>query len=714
MRFASEDGEFAVCDLTLEGGGVVTIVGNILSAHPGETVEVAGRWQQDKRFGRQFAIEDIRSLAPRTREGVEKYLASGLIEGIGPVLARRIVAHFGEETLQTLDKAPGRIREVEGIGAVRAAKIQQAWREQRHAREAMVFLRSHGVSPAFAARVWKRYEERAIEVVSSNPYQLAEDIRGIGFRSADGIARRIGLARDSLERLRAGAIYCLKEAHAEGHIYLPMRELVGRAAELLEVPVDMLSPAVQSLAQDEEVVLEPAAPGSGAEALCYRARAWRAESGAARHLAALVSGGAQLDLGEVKGAVRGAFSAHELALDDAQRDAVRAVFEHPVVVITGGPGTGKTTIIRAVVAGAEQLARRVLLAAPTGRAAKRMSEACGRAASTIHRLLEFNPAEGGFSYHEQNPLSCDLVVIDEASMLDTYLFYALVRAIPPGASLLLVGDIDQLPSVGPGNILGDIIDSGVVKVMRLSRVFRQARESYIVKNAHRINHGQMPIAPAHDGERLADFYTIAAQTPAEAQEKILQLISERIPHAFGFDPLDEVQILSPMHRGEVGCDRLNAVLQARFNSGAEQLEHGKKRWKVGDKVMQVRNNYDLEVFNGDIGRLTHIDRLDERVAVNFGGRRVYYEFSALDELTLAWAITVHKSQGSEYPAVILPMLTQHYIMLQRNLLYTALTRAKKLAILVGSSKAVEIALKNARANQRYTRLAGRLRELSRA
>ena len=708
IRFQSDNGEFAVCELELSSGRLVTMVGNILSSRPGETVEVSGRWQDDPRYGRQFSIDSIRPVPPTTREGIEKYLSSGFVEGIGPVLAERIVDHFGEATLELLDDEPERITEVEGIGKVRGQRIMDAWTEQRQIRSVMVFLQSHGISPTYALKIWTEYGDRSIQVVRDDPYRLAEDIHGIGFRTADAIALEAGIERDSVARLRAGLLYCLRQAHSEGHMFLPLADLKDRAVELLEVPADMLGGAVDSLVHDERIVVEPR-NNQGPPAV-FRAPAHRAEEGAARHLQRLVRSGNWLTFSKLGKKLEAIERDMGVDLAAAQRQAALAVWQHKAVVITGGPGTGKTTIIRAVVTLADQLNQRVGLAAPTGRAAKRMSEACGRDASTVHRLLEYTPAEGGFKYDEQRPLDLDLLVVDEASMLDTYLLHAVVRALPDSAALLLVGDIDQLPSVGPGNVLADIIDSRLVDVVRLTEVFRQARQSTIVQNAHRINRGQMPVVPTRGAGELVDFYTIAADDPGRAQGRLIELVSERIPDAFGFDPIDEVQILSPMHKGEVGCQALNRKLQARFNPGAPSIERGAKLWKVGDKVMQIRNNYELDVYNGDIGQISWIDEDAETMRVIFDGRELTYEFTALDQLVLAYAITVHKSQGSEYPAVVLPMLTQHYVMLQRNLLYTAVTRARKLVVLVGSQKAVGIAVRNDRSQHRYTRLAERLRE----
>ena len=544
-----------------------------------------------------------------------------------------------------------------------------------------------------------------------NPYQLAEDIHGIGFRKADAIARASGVEEDALIRLRAGVLYVLGEAHAEGHMYLPLALLLTRAAELLGelVTEDAVGLAVESLRMEERLVLEP---GAEEGVSVWRQGAWKAEVDGVRHLkrlldASVVSEALSDDALDALAQGMG------IQLARAQHRAVKMASSHGVVVITGGPGTGKTTIVRTVVAWARESGLRFALAAPTGRAAKRMTEATGAPAKTLHRLLEFSFAERGFQMNDERQLELDWLIVDECSMLDAYLFHAIVRALPSGARLLLVGDVDQLPSVGPGSVLSEVIGSGVVSVVRLTEIFRQARDSTIVQNAHRINRGELPIVPEHERGKLVDFYAIHAEDPKEAQAKILELMTSRIPRAFGYDPLEDVQILAPMHRGDVGCEALNVLLQGSMHQGGVELVRGGSRWRVGDKVMQMRNNYELDVYNGDVGRIVEIDHEEKGVKVSYGEDRalVMYGWNDLDELSLAYAITVHKSQGSEYKAVILPIVTQHYIMLQRNLLYTAVTRAKELVIIVGTLKAVALAVKNNESMHRYTRMAARLRGL---
>ena len=712
IRFESDDGEFAVCELDVpQRSAPVTIVGNIMSSQPGETVEVVGSWTVNQKYGRQFEIDSIRAAPPTTREGIEKYLASGLVEGIGGVLAERIVDHFGEDTLDILDADPERIKEVDGIGEVRGDRIVEAWEEQRAIRSVMVFLQSHGVTPGRAVKIWETYGPRAVGILREDPYRLAEDVRGIGFKTADEIAGELGIERDAPERIRAGVLYELSQATGEGHMFLPKPQLRRRAAERLGVDESLIPTAIEALEQEDKIEVDRELGESGPAV--YDASTYWAEVGAAEHLRELLGSSSWLEdqaMGlELESRVAEVEKEIGFELADAQREAVGAAWRSPVTIITGGPGTGKTTIVEAVCNLGDELGRKVALCAPTGRAAKRLTEATGRGAKTIHRLLEYSFQDGGFQRDEENPLDVDMLIVDEASMLDTFLFHAVVRALPAKASLLLVGDVDQLPSVGPGDVLDDLIDSGEVQVVELTEIFRQAERSTIVVNAHRINEGKMPVVPRREEGELVDFYTISADAPENARERIVRAVSSRIPEAFGFDPVGDIQILSPMYRGEVGCERLNAELQERLNSGAEEFEHYSRRWKVGDRVMQTRNNYDLDVFNGDIGRISEVDEFNEVMSVDFEGERVTYPFDSLDQLDLAYAVTVHKSQGSEYPAVVIPVVTQHYIMLQRNLLYTAVTRARELVVLVGSKRAVRIAVQNDDADHRFTRLAPRVR-----
>ncbi len=709
IRFASENGEFAVCELDVDDRRVpVTIVGNILSATVGETVEVSGRWQNDAQYGRQFRIQSIRSVLPKTRDGIKKYLASDMMEGIGPTLAERIVEHFGDSTLEIIDDAPERISEVEGIGTKRGRQIVESWKEDRQVHELMVALRSHGVSASLAVKIYREFGSQALDLIQRNPYRLAEDIRGIGFQTADEIARHFGIDTDSPARLRAGIVHVLNEAHGEGHVFLPRPIVEDRAHKLLGNTIGALDDLLHELQLEDRIVVEQR-DDRRPDAI-YPVQAQRAEVGASRHIRRITGGTKQLGfqsstLGDWLKDIEEQLG---IELAQEQRRAVLSVFEGPLAVVTGGPGTGKTTIIEAICKMADQLGQQIALAAPTGRAAKRMSEATGRDAQTLHRLLEFSFEDGGFQYDENRPLPVDILVVDEASMIDLYLLYSLVRAVPTGASLVFVGDIDQLPSVGPGQVLRDIIDSGAGSVVRLTEIFRQAGESSIVVNAHRINAGKLPVAPKRQDGELVDFYTINAAEPDVAADRIVKLATRRIADAFGFDPLEDVQILSPMYRGEIGCDQLNERLQQRFCGGRQHLQRGQTSFYCGDRVMQTRNNYEKDVFNGDVGRVMSVDPDDQGLSVSFDDRRVDYDKTELDELTLAYAITVHKSQGSEYPVVIIPVSTQHYVMLQRNLLYTAVTRGRELVVLVGTERAVQIAVDNAEATQRYTRLAIRI------
>lgn len=712
IRFSSDDGTFSVCELIVPDRFLpITMVGNILSTQPGEAVEVEGHWHDDPKFGHQFRINTIHSVPPITEAGIERYLAGGFIDGIGKTLAKRIVAAFGVETLDILDTSPERLAEVEGIGKVRRTRIIEAWQAQRTIRRVMVFLHSHGVSSTYATKIYKLYGDRAVEIILENPYRLAEDVFGIGFQKADAIAQTTGLDPCALPRLRAGVLYALKKAHQDGHMFLPLDELKSRALELLKIESDALGDAIEDLRIRHKIHVEPMV-NLGLPPLVYLSRAYQAEIDAARHLRRLMDAQMLLQTTVEMSHVDDVERQMGITLARAQREAVRAAWLNKVNVLTGGPGTGKTTIVRAIVEMGHHLDQRLALAAPTGRAAKRLSEATEQPARTLHRLLEFSFQQGGFQRNEENPLDVDMLIVDEASMIDTYLLVALVKALPDQARVLFVGDVDQLPSVGPGNVLADMIHSQVISVVRLTEIFRQAKDSNIVLNAHRVNQGQLPQSPQRAPGQLADFYTIESEDPMRAQAQILELVTNRIPRAFGYDAIQDVQILCPMHKGAVGCAALNELLQDKLNPRDVALTRGGTRWKVGDKVMQIRNNYDKEVFNGDVGVIDSVveDDDDTTIYVRFDDRLIGYAVADSDELTLAYAMTVHKSQGSEYPVVILPMTTQHYMMLQRNLLYTALTRAKSLVIIVGTQKAVGIAVKQEDARMRYTRLIERLQK----
>ena len=630
-----------------------------------------------------------------------------MIKGIGPVMAKRLVARFEVRTLDVIGQDIERLREVEGIGEKRVAMIGRAWREQKEIREVMVFLQGHGVSPAYAVKIFKQYGSAAVSAVRENPYRLAEEVFGIGFVTADRIAEKLGIAKDSLIRARAGIQFILNRLSDEGHVYYPFDPLVEQCEKTLEMDRGVIIEAIASAASDRRIVIEDMDGYGGEGKAVYLVRFYVSEQGIARRLKDLLTHPRQLPLVDKEALLAAAEKQLGLTLSEQQAAAVRDSVERKVMVITGGPGTGKTTIIKSIIGVQERLGRRVLLAAPTGRAAKRMTEATGLDARTIHRLLEFSPKEGRFKRDEENPLEAEALVIDETSMVDTILMYHLLKAVPLGATLILVGDVDQLPSVGAGNVLKDIIDSEVVPVVRLNEIFRQSRESMIIVNAHLVNSGRMPIL---GGQGRADFQFIEVEGPEAALERLVGLCRERIPARFGFHPVDDIQVLTPMHRGTVGAVNLNTELQRELNPSKDEVSRAGRIFKTGDKVMQIRNNYDKDVYNGDIGRIRRIDREEQELYVNFDGKLVGYDFSELDELVLAYATSVHKAQGSEYPAVVIPLLTQHYLLLQRNLLYTGITRGRKLVVLVGTKRALGIAVSNNRPQMRYTMLKQRLQQ----
>jgi exodeoxyribonuclease V alpha subunit len=681
---------YTVCRLALDDGRTVTAIGTFPPLAAGEVMRVSGRFEDNPRFGRQFRVESYTPVLPSSVKGIEKFLSSGLVKGIGPVLAGRIVKAFGERTIDVISGSPEEIRAVDGVGEVKLAEIKKSWAENQHIRDLIIFLQEHSVSTSIATRVYRQYGERSFAVLKRNPYQLCLDIWGIGFKTADQIALKLGIDPASPERVKAFILFLLEKDNEQGHVFSYHDELEAGCVKELGVDVESARAAAAALARDRRVIVEPAA---GRQAV-YLPQLFEAQEGVARavlRLQAEPSPPPPADIGKTIAAVE-----KDLGLDFSprQKEAVRACFEKNILVITGGPGTGKTTIIRAVVAVFDSWGQRVLLAAPTGRAAKRLSEATRKEAKTLHRTLEFNPKQGEFKRNESHPLKADALVVDEFSMVDLLLMSSLVKALPSGMRLVLVGDKDQLPPVGPGNLLHDIIESGRVGVVRLDEIFRQERDSLIVQNAHRINQGLGLIYPPRE-EKDADFYFLHHEDEEKAFQTIMSLCCFNIPQKLGVPPLSpQIQVISPMYRGKCGVDSLNTELQARLNPRREGLRVGNREFRERDKVMQVRNDYEKEIFNGDIGRIVGVDKPGFRLLVDFDGRELTFEKDDLNDITHAYAISVHKSQGSEYQAVVMPLLIGHYIMLQRNLFYTALTRAKKLSVVVGSYKALYIAIKN--------------------
>ena len=669
-----------------------------------------GEWTSHPKYGEQFRVVHYKSLVPASVYGIEKYLGSGLIKGIGPVMAKRIVKTFGKETLDVIEQEIEKLAEVEGIGKKRVEMVRKAWADQKEIRQVMLFLQSHGVSSGYATKIFKTYGNEAIEVVQENPYRLATDIFGIGFLTADRIAEKLGFAKDSELRAEAGILYVLHQLADDGHVYYPLEPLLTKCQEILEVDQDVLLRALDTLRANQKIVCEElkenGEPKGGRQAV-YLAKFHLSETNIAARLKTLITAPKSIRPINPEKAIVWVQQQLDITLASKQVEAVKCALTNKVVVITGGPGTGKTTIINAILKIFAKAGVRFMLAAPTGRAAKRMSEATGHEAKTIHRLLEYSIQKGGFQKNDQTPLKCDLLVVDEASMIDTILMHHLLKAVPLTATFILVGDVNQLPSVGAGAVLQDIIASRAVPVMELNEIFRQARESLIIVNAHKINQGLMPTFNP-SGRKLADFYFIEQEEPEKVLGIILELVKERIPSRFGFDPIDDIQVLTPMHKGLVGAGNLNLELQQALNPGPDSLTRGGRNFRLQDKVMQIQNNYEKEVFNGDLGRIVRIDPESQEVIIDFDGRKVPYDYADLDEVVLAYAISIHKSQGSEYPAVVMPILTQHYVLLQRNLIYTAVTRGRKLVVIVGTRKALAMGIKNDKTKRRYTFLQKRL------
>jgi exodeoxyribonuclease V alpha subunit len=711
ITYYNEETDFVVAKLHEDGKReLTTIVGNLSGIKLGESLRLTGSWVHNRKFGEQFRVEKIEITVPATLFGIQKYLGSGLIKGIGPVMAERIVKKFGLDTLEMIEKRPNRLSEVDGIGPKRIAMIRKAWEEQKEVKEIMIFLQGHGVSAAYSAKIYKHYGNRAIQVVKGNPYRLAQDIQGIGFITADRIAQNIGIASDSIIRAKAGFLYVLNELTGEGHVYWPENHLIRRAKEILKIGQEIIIKAMTELSGEKEIFLEDIETPENGRAV-YLASFYIAERGIAQGLRKLKESPSSIRPIHPEKAIEWIQKKLNIELAQRQKEAILLAGSSKVLIITGGPGTGKTTLIRAILRIFQQLKLKIFLGAPTGRAAKRMSEATGWEAKTLHRMLEYSPRKGSFQKDQDDPLEADVVIIDEASMVDTLLMYHLLKAIPSQAHLILVGDVDQLPSVGPGNVLKDMIDSAIFTVVRLTEIFRQAQESMIVVNAHRVNEGEFPILKEIDRKETSDFYFVEEEDPEKILNKIVALCSERIPQRFGFHPVRDIQVLTPMHKGLIGVSNLNLELQRRLNPDPSGITLGSRHLKLGDKVMQIVNNYDKDVFNGDMGWIARINQEDRELTVDFDGRLVTYDFSELDEIVLSYAISIHKSQGSEYPAVIMAVSTQHYLLLQRNLIYTGITRARKLVVLIGTQKALAIAIRNNKPQLRFTRLSERLRGL---
>jgi exodeoxyribonuclease V alpha subunit len=695
--FENADTGFVVARLQQEGNPeLVTFVGSMLTVNPGETARISGRWIDDKKFGRQIRVENYESILPSSVDGIEKYLGSGLIQGIGKAYAKRLVDTFGASTLEVIDKQPEKLRRVEGIGQKRAKQIRAAWKEQRGIQEVMVFLQGHGIGTAQAIKIYKKYQERSAAVLREDPYRVAEEITGIGFAGADAIARNMDIPVDSVQRLKAGIAHVLREEVSQGNLFLEREDLLQKSAELLTVERASLESALQQQVEEKGLREEPWG--------VYLDVLYQAEISCTSHFHRLLKEEKSKLEVDLINAIRWVEQKNSITLSDEQKSALETAIDTPITIITGGPGTGKTTLINSLIAVFQRKGLSVLLAAPTGRAAKRMEEASGQPARTLHRLLEFNGHRGGFMRDEMNPLDTDVLVLDECSMIDISLMEGVLKAMMGSTRLIMVGDVDQLPSVGPGNVLLDLIASGCISTVRLKTIFRQAAESGIISNSHRINRGEEPVY-----EKSEDFFFIERDDPEKALDTVLELVTQRIPDKFELDPMKDIQVLAPMHRGSVGVSSLNSRLQDALNPSGQPIP--RRNFRVGDKVIQVRNNYDLDVFNGDMGIIRGVNVEEQEVRVEYEGRGlVAYDFNDLDNLSLSYAITIHKSQGSEYPALVMPLVWEHYVMLQRNVLYTGITRAKRLVVLVGDPKAMKRALKNTDSTRRNTRLAERLKE----
>ncbi len=697
ITYRNEENGYTVLKTAVKNASdLVTVVGIMPETHVGSVLSLEGFWKTDAKYGKQFSVVKFEETLPATVYGIEKYLGSGLVKGVGPKFARRIVEKFGKDTLDVIEEEPDRLLEVAGIGKVRVERIKKSWVDQKEIKNIMLFLQGHEVSTAHATKIYKAYGSDSISVVTENPYRLADDIWGIGFKTADTIAEKLGIGKNRFIRLRSGILYTLNKLSENGHCFALREQLIHTAVTLLEVEEAELQAALDEMLKSDDLISD--------EEAIYLPPFYHAETGCARRLQLLMTEDRQLKMNPDQ-IIDRIQAQSRIAYDEIQLQAIRTAVSSKVMILTGGPGTGKTTTTNGIIAAYRHSGSRVILAAPTGRAAKRMSEATGLEAKTIHRLLEYKPPEG-YQINEEKPLEGDVLILDECSMIDLLLMYNLLKALPKHMTLILVGDTDQLPSVGAGNVLRDMIDSGCIPVVRLTRIFRQAQGSRIIMNAHRINKGE---ALDLRGGAQSDFFFASKDTNEEILDLLVNYCKTNLPRYYHADPINDIQVLTPMQRGDCGAANLNQLLQEALNPGDLFLRRGGTQYRLHDKVMQIRNNYDKEVFNGDIGRIVQVDPEERELTVDFDGRQVLYDVSELDELVLAYAVTIHKSQGSEYPIVVMPITMSHFVMLQRNLLYTGVTRAKKILVLIGSKKALYYAEKNETTTGRNTRLSLRIR-----
>jgi exodeoxyribonuclease V alpha subunit len=697
ITFFNEDNGFSVLKVKVKGfSDLVTVVGTLMHVNVGSMLELTGTWKNDNKYGKQLVVQHYEEFLPATITGIEKYLGSGLIKGVGAIYAKKIVDHFKENTLHIIDHDPDRLLEISGLSQKKVDLIKRAWQDQKEIKNVMIFLQGHGVSTGFAVKIYKTYADESIKVVSQNPYKLADDIWGIGFKIADSIAKKLGIREDSPERIRSGILYTLGELSSNGHCFGKRDALISETAEVLDVQPDYLPPVLNQMIQDKVVIEEDDA--------IYPLSLFYSEIGVASKIKYIMEEQSKYAGKDILSTIDKVEKDYDISYDPVQREAIKVAIDSKFMVLTGGPGTGKTTTTLGIIRVFTSMGANVLLAAPTGRASKRLSEATGLEAKTVHRLLEFTPQDG-YKRNEENPLTGDLLIVDEASMLDILLANHLLKAITSDMCLIFVGDVDQLPSVGPGNVLRDIINSKQVPVVSLERIFRQAQGSKIIVNAHKINKGEMPLL---DNDKNGDFFHIEEDNSSQVLETVKELCIKRLPDRYNIDPIEDIQVLCPMHRGELGARNMNEILQNALNKSEEWIKFGGVTYKLGDKVMQIKNNYDKNVFNGDIGRILEIEHEEKSVVIGFDDHVVEYDGTELDEITLAYATSVHKSQGSEYKIVIAPIATQHYMMLQRNLLYTCITRAKQLLILVGTKKAIHMAVENDKIAYRNTMLAKRI------